>query len=504
MRFNSWSWLGLLSNMFTLAVTLAVLILMAALGRRQRGNRSFALFVLLVFGWIGSGQFTQVLIWLGQDDPTLSLRITAAFFFFQAVALYHFAGRLIELRSPWFYLSVGTGSAIGLIGLIPLAKHRILANPSLSPTGLLRWDTFPLGYALFAVAFAYLVAAPVLLLAHHRQVPHPLISLGTSVVAVAEIAGLSASFFALPLPLFALGVSVGVTILGVSMVHYQLLKPIEAMTRELQARQADLEERNRRLEEANIKLHDLDEWREKMTQMVIHDLKSPLNVISVVLNEFRDNLSDYMEVTQHQLLQSGLISAHRIQSLVSSSLDVHRLEDDHLPIECVPFDLISVIDDCLQAVHPLLTVYEIGVNFDRSPGIPEAYADPTLITRVIDNLLDNAIKFSPSPGTVSIRVCAAENKMQTSISDTGPGISPEYQQRIFEKFFQITPASKGARAGVGLGLTFCKLALEAQGGDIWVESDGQSGATFHFTLPIWKQPSSEAEAPRDTVSRTHE
>jgi len=492
MKFNFWSWLGLFSNLFTIAITLAVLILMAALGRRHRGNRSFALFLFFVVGWIGSGQSTQVLMWLGQGDPTIPLRITAAFFFFQAIALFHFSGRLVELTRPWFYLSVGVGLTIGLVGLIPLYHHRIVANPGLSSTGLLRWNTYPPGYALVGVAFAYLAATPPLLLTHRRWVPHVLIIVGATVVTVAEIVGLCGSLIALPVPLLTIGVSAGITALGISMVHYQLFEPLKDVTRELQAHQADLEERNRRLEEANVKLRELDEWRERITYMVVHDLKSPLSVISIVLNDFRDNLALQMDSTQHQLFQSALISAHRIQSLVGCMLDVHRLEEGRMPINPVPFDLTATIDDCIQAANPLLSLYKITVNVETPANAPQAYADPGITVRVIQNLLDNAVKFSPSAGSLAIRVHAGSDELQFSISDAGPGIAPAHQQRIFEKFFRITPTSENARAGAGLGLAFCKLALEAEGGRIWVESEEQRGTTFHFTLPVWKEP---AEAP---------
>jgi len=492
MKFNFWSWLGLFSNMFTIAITSAVLILMGALGRRHRGNRSFALFLFFVLGWIGSGQSTQVLMWLGQGDPTILLRITAAFFFFQAIALFHFSGRLVELTRLWFYLSVGAGLTIGLVGLIPLYHHRIVTNPVLSPTGLLRWSTYPPGYVLVGIAFAYLAATPPLLLTHRRRVPHTLIIVGVTVVIVAEIVGLCGSLLALPLPLLTMGVSAGIAILGISMVHFQLFKPLKDVTRELQARQADLEEHNRRLEDANVKLRELDEWREKITYMVVHDLKSPLSVISIVLNDFRNNLALQMDSTQHQLFQSALISAHRIQSLVGCMLDVHRLEEGRMPVNPVPFDLTSAIDDCTQAANPLLSLYEITLNVEAPAQAPQAYADPDITVRVIQNLLDNAVKFSPSPGTLAIRVQAGSEELRFSISDAGPGIAPAHQQQIFEKFFRITPASEDTRSGAGLGLAFCKLALEAQGGRIWVESDGHHGATFHFTLPIWKEP---AEAP---------
>jgi signal transduction histidine kinase len=181
-------------------------------------------------------------------------------------------------------------------------------------------------------------------------------------------------------------------------------------------------------------------------------------------------------------------------------LDVHRLEEGRLPVNPVPFDLTSFIDNCIQAANPLLSLYEITMNVEAPTTALCAYADPELTARVIENLLDNAVKFSPSPGTVAIRVCAGSDELRLSISDAGPGIAPAHQQHIFEKFFRIALASQDTRSGVGLGLAFCKLALEAQGGRIWVESDGRSGTTFRFTLPIWKEPD---EAP-NSASRNSE
>jgi signal transduction histidine kinase len=355
-----------------------------------------------------------------------------------------------------------------------------------------------------AVAFAYLIVTPLILLIRRYRVPHPMVTIGTLIIAGSEVIGLTGSLFAIPFPLLTMGVAAGISILGISMVHYQLLKPLRDTTRKLEARQADLKERNRRLEEANSKLQELDEWKEKMTHMVIHDVKSPLNVINVVLTDFRNNLSAGMDSTQQQLLQSALISAHRVQSLVSSMLDVRRLEEGRLPIKPVPFDLRSIIDDSLQALNPLLTLHDISVDVHFSTPIPMADGDPDVIARVIENLVDNAAKFSPSPGTVAIELSAETDELRFSISDCGPGIPPAYQERVFEKFFRITSEAQDTRSGVGLGLAFCKLALEAQGGYIWVESDGHSGTAFHFSLPAWQEPAGNPNPVSGTVSQRND
>jgi len=491
MTFNLSSWLGLLANLITLAVTLAFLILTLGLGRRHLSNRSFALFLLLVCGWIGCGQFTQILLWLGQGNPTLSLEMSAAFYFLQGAALFHFAGRLIGLRRPWFFISVGAAFAVWLAGMVPLLNHRVLANPRLSPTGLLRWDTYPLGYVFIAVSFSYLMGAFLLSWTHHRRVPHPSLTISMGIIALGEVLGLIGALFTLPFPILTLNTTLGVGALGSSMVYFQLFKPLSDMTRELRARQAELEAQNRCLEETNLKLREANEWTEKMTQMIVHDLKSPLGVIKVVLDEFQSRLSDHMDDTQRQLLESALAATHRIQGRVHGLLDLRRLENGQLPIKPIPLAPASFIEQCVESIGPLSSLYDITLQIDMPAQVPWVYADPIVTSRVLENLLDNAIKFSPSPGTVTLRARRDADVVQFSVIDSGPGIPPAYQQQIFEKFFQLTLPTQEARTGTGLGLAFCKLAVEAQGGRIWVESDGSHGTAFHFTLPISREPVSE-------------
>jgi signal transduction histidine kinase len=505
MQFNFWSWLGLMSNLITIAVALAFFVLMLGLGRRQRGNRSFALFVLCVLAYIGSGQFTQVLLWLDQGGAHLTMYATGALFFFQALALFLFAGRLVHLRSGWFNAAVLAGLVAGLAGLVALAGGHVIDHPRLSPTGLLRWDTYPLGLVFISLAFVWLAAAWLLLLAHRSRLPHPMLLVGTGILAGGEMMGLTGSLFAIKIPVLTLSITAGVTSLGLSMVHYQLFKPLNDMTRELQARQIDLQERNRRLEEANARLHELDAWREKMTDMLVHDLKNPVNVIGIVLSDFQSNLSGQLNDTQSGLLQSALISLRRLQGLVSGMLDLRRLEEGRLKVKPACLELASVIERCLEAAQPVFGLYQIEVTFHKPPVPALVCADRTVIARVIDNLIDNAVKFSPAPGAISISLQLGPDHIRFSLRDNGPGVAPEYQHSIFEKFFQVeTKGRESARGGIGLGLAFCRLAVEAQDGKIWVESDGRNGATFHFTLPVWQEKATTRGSDSETVQRADE
>jgi signal transduction histidine kinase len=163
------------------------------------------------------------------------------------------------------------------------------------------------------------------------------------------------------------------------------------------------------------------------------------------------------------------------------------LEDGHLKPDIEPFELPTLIDVSLHRVSPLLTMSQLEVQCTFADNLPTAFADPHISQRIVENLLDNAIKFSPPRSAIIINVTSDGKMITISITDQGPGIPKDRQQEIFDRFAQIkNAASPSTRAGFGLGLTFCNLATQAMGGSIWVESDGESGTTFLFTLPVYE------------------
>jgi signal transduction histidine kinase len=156
-----------------------------------------------------------------------------------------------------------------------------------------------------------------------------------------------------------------------------------------------------------------------------------------------------------------------------------------MPLEHTLISLPGLITETLESQLPLATDKGLHLESDVPGGLPLAWADAGLIERVLQNLIGNAIKFTPSGGTVrvSARVSPSEQSDQSrllvSISDTGPGIHPEIQDRLFQKFV----TGRHERHGSGLGLAFCKMVMEAHGERIWVENTSERGTTFTFTLP---------------------
>jgi signal transduction histidine kinase len=265
----------------------------------------------------------------------------------------------------------------------------------------------------------------------------------------------------------------------------ELRRRNKELTEALRQRQAELEQRNIELEEVNARLREADLWKENLSSMIVHDLKNPLGVIQGTMIFFKGTLGDDLGKQQADLLESAIISSDRAIKLVTGILDVRRLEEGRMPIEYQAVAPTEVINMCLDEMRPLLTVHKLSTTVDVLQDLPPVRADYSTLIRILGNLLDNAAKFTPPGGHITIKARKVAAGIQFSITDTGYGIPPDQQDRIFEKFAQAGIRAEGKRAGVGLGLTFCKLAVEIQHGNIWVESDEGTGTTFHFTLPIW-------------------
>jgi signal transduction histidine kinase len=164
------------------------------------------------------------------------------------------------------------------------------------------------------------------------------------------------------------------------------------------------------------------------------------------------------------------------------------MEEGQLQLDFKQTNLKDVIDEAIHQFHPRAAEKQIALIFDKGIPIPVIQADRRLVKRVIANLLNNAIRHTPSCGTVTI---AAETPpdngcLHIRVEDTGNGLAPEYHQNVFDKFEQVKLKRAGDTGGrCGLGLAFCKMAVEAHAGKIWVESEGNGkGATFRLTLPI--------------------
>jgi signal transduction histidine kinase len=155
---------------------------------------------------------------------------------------------------------------------------------------------------------------------------------------------------------------------------------------------------------------------------------------------------------------------------------------------------VDIVNEVAERFAALAKGRKLSV---KAPSAPVTLiADATLVTRVMQNLLGNAIKFTPKSGEIVLEIELADEIIRVSVQDSGPGIPPEHQEKVFDKFFQAEARQQGHKYSTGLGLTFCKLAVEAHGGRIGVTSKPGQGSIFWFELPV-KGPGIPGEAPRE-------
>jgi PAS domain S-box-containing protein len=227
---------------------------------------------------------------------------------------------------------------------------------------------------------------------------------------------------------------------------------------------------------------DLDALREDLAAMIYHDLRSPLaNILSSVemldgyiAPENRENGDAMLQIARH--------SIDRIQRLIASLLDLNRLEQNQPVGEKKPIPLAELIDEAVKTVKPAADgrSQKLLVKLPDTP--PNVLVDVDMIRRVVINLAENAVKYSSLEGTIEISAEYSPKWVQVSIQDDGPGIPESDRERIFDKFTRLKKQS--GPDGLGVGLAFCKLAVQGHGGKIWVESAPKQGARFVFTLPV--------------------
>ena len=261
-----------------------------------------------------------------------------------------------------------------------------------------------------------------------------------------------------------------------------------------------LEQANIALQEANRKLQELDKMKDAFLSTVSHELRTPLTSIK----SFSEILLSYEEEdkeTQREFLNIINEESDRLTKLIDDLLDISKIASGRMQWENTELVITEIIKSATSATSALSTQKNLRVNVELEPNLPPVWGNKDRLVQVVTNLLSNAIKFTPEGG--EIRVAAEVLKgseagsvsdvMRVSVSDTGIGVAPEEQERIFEKFRQAGNTLTDKPKGTGLGLAICKEIVEHYGGKIWVESELGKGSTFYFTLPIVEKIEMEGE-----------
>jgi len=235
----------------------------------------------------------------------------------------------------------------------------------------------------------------------------------------------------------------------------------------------------------NTRLAELELARKELTSIMAHDM---LNLIHGIVGFF--DLADQGALSPQtpefaEFMDMASQYSRELMLVINSVLDVYKLEDGRLALNRRSASLSELATYSAEQVRPLALQNEIRPTFEIPPDLPSLEVDSEVVVRVLSNLLMSAIKFTPTGGQVRVTAATQPESpvmVQVSVFDTGESIAGEELERMFDRFYQ--PAQREHRRSVGLGLTFCKQAVELHGGRIWVESEPGRGNAFHFTLPV--------------------
>jgi signal transduction histidine kinase len=213
-----------------------------------------------------------------------------------------------------------------------------------------------------------------------------------------------------------------------------------------------------------------------------HELRTPLNAIIGFSQVLQQKLFGDVNAKQEEYLQDILSSGNHLLSLINDVLDLSKVEAGQVELDVTELSLRESLERGVVMVREKAATGGIRLSLDVADDVDVVCGDERRLRQVVFNLLSNAVKFTPPGGTVSVAAERIGRDVCVSVTDTGSGIAPEDQERIFEEF-QQTDAGAAQREGTGLGLTLSKRLIELHGGRMWVESALGKGSRFAFTLP---------------------
>lgn len=252
---------------------------------------------------------------------------------------------------------------------------------------------------------------------------------------------------------------------------------------------AEIEENRATLALRNSQLEELEALKETLTQTLVHDLKNPLAAVlgNLELMERR------VEEPVLNLVRRSKAAAWRMHQMILNLLDVAALEEGKIVLHPETIDAGQLARKACQEMEGAAAPRGLALAVDAEEGCA-VRGDAAVLRRVLDNLLTNALEHSPQGGRVTVRVAPCDEGVEIAVIDQGAGVPEAFRERIFEKFQRVENRSSVPGANRGLGLTFCRLAVEAHGGAIWVDDAPEGGARFRALLPAADAEGAEAGA----------
>jgi len=238
----------------------------------------------------------------------------------------------------------------------------------------------------------------------------------------------------------------------------------------------EIEDKSRQLEAAS-------RHKSEFLANMSHELRTPLNAIIGFSEVLTDRMFGELNEKQDEYLKDIYASGTHLLSLINDILDLSKIEAGRMELELTDFDLPTAIENAVMLVRERAGRRNIALRTAMDSQLGQIQADERKVRQVVLNLLSNAIKFTPEGGRIEVAAIPRDGSVEISVTDTGIGIAPEDQEKVFEEFRQVGTAAKKIE-GTGLGLTLCRKFAELHGGRIWVMSQEGVGSTFTFTIPV--------------------
>lgn len=247
----------------------------------------------------------------------------------------------------------------------------------------------------------------------------------------------------------------------------------------------------RELAKKNRELDELNKLKNQFLGIAAHDLRNPLGVImgfSEFLFEEGDKLT---KADQNQMLKSIMESSEFMLRLLNELLDISAIESGNLTLELVPCDLVKLVRKNVELNKVIAQKKNISIHFNHADHLPEILLDKGKIEQVLNNLISNAVKFSPPGKDVTVSIYKSDSDLTVAIADQGQGIPEAEQEKLFKPFQKTSVRSTAGEKSTGLGLTIVRNLILGHKGNIWVESKVGEGSTFFFSLPVKNQLSNK-------------
>ena len=229
---------------------------------------------------------------------------------------------------------------------------------------------------------------------------------------------------------------------------------------------------------------EVDRLKTEFVSQVSHELRTPLTSIKGYIDNLRDGITGELNEKQKVYLTRMEKNAERLIRLISDLLDISRIESGKMNRQVVPLQFYELIGGVVNNLHPFFTQKRLEVFLNPFEGDGCLEGDRDRLEQALINLLYNAIRYTPDGGRITISLEQNHQFLKTTIKDTGIGISPDDQSRIFERFYTLNKCTLSGPKGTGLGLFITKNIIEKHGGEIWVSSEVGKGSEFSFTLPV--------------------